>query len=74
MKGHAFFERSPTWRWFRVCGYGLSWTREPLWSVRNGYTKSWRLGPWWIVPLRPFEMRPFEPKSPRLRVVKGGSR
>ena len=26
--------------WFRILNYGISWTKKPLFSVRNGYKKS----------------------------------
>lgn len=26
--------------WFRIFKYGISWTKEPLFSNRNGYYKS----------------------------------
>jgi len=39
--------------WFRVFGYGLSWTCAPLFSVRNGFKKSLRFGRWYVVFLRP---------------------
>lgn len=29
--------------WFRLFGYGLGWTRTPLFSVRNGYKKSLKI-------------------------------
>jgi hypothetical protein len=35
--------------WFRIFGYGLSATSKPLFSVRNGYKKSLKLGKFYFV-------------------------
>lgn len=48
-----FFARGILGGWFRVYGYGLSYTRDPRWAVRSGERESWRLGPWWICLLTP---------------------
>lgn len=29
--------------WFRLFGYGVGWTKIPLFSVRNGYKKSLKI-------------------------------
>lgn len=29
--------------WFRLFGYGLTWTKKPLFSIRNGCRKSLKI-------------------------------
>ena len=29
--------------WFRIFNHGMAWTKEPLFSVRNGYKKSLKI-------------------------------
>ena len=29
--------------WFRIFGYGIGWTKQPLFSIRNGYKKSLKI-------------------------------
>lgn len=41
--------------WFRVFGYGLRFidrsVHSPSFSIRNGYTKEWRIGRWGVIVL-----------------------
>jgi len=37
--------------WFKIFGRGLAWRHEKkglLFSERNGYTKYWKVGKWYI--------------------------
>ena len=35
-------------RWFRLFGKGLSMTDQPLFSIRNGYRKTLKIGKYYI--------------------------
>ena len=45
--------------WFRIFGYGLRFIdraiNSPCFSIRNGYTKEWRIGKWGVIVLKPKE-------------------
>jgi len=47
--------------WFRIFGYGVSVINreiyQPLFSVRNGFVKEYRVGRWGIKILKPSDMR-----------------
>jgi len=34
--------------WFRIFNHGISWTKEPLYSVRNGLKKSLKIKGYYI--------------------------
>jgi hypothetical protein len=42
--------------WFRVLGYGLRFIDRskvrPLFSIRNGYVKEYRIGKWGVILLK----------------------
>lgn len=34
--------------WFRILGKGITWTKRPLFSTRNGYRKSLKIKDYYI--------------------------